>query len=188
MTKNFKSQLTSLLKREVKARLNKEFESKKLAMIQDFLMHPVTREISAGANSSNLSGTLGGEGNLFSFIGFESGDDPIAPIIQLLEQTKMHYSSSNVNKTSVKYRVTMPTKEQIYEISPMPWAAGRSWVHGIEHGISGLGFYLRKNAIGRSGGGIQIKSSKVRIGRFKNTSYFSKILKNFENSLNRIIL
>ena len=84
---------------------------------------------------------LRGEGNLFSFIGFQSGDDPIAPIIQLLEQTKMHYSSSNVNKTSVKYRVTMPTKEQIYEISLMPWAAGRSWVHGIEHGISGLGFF-----------------------------------------------
>jgi hypothetical protein len=26
----------------------------------------------------------------------------------------------------------------------MPWAAGRSWAKGIETGISGLGFYLRK--------------------------------------------
>jgi hypothetical protein len=70
----------------------------------------------------------------------------------------------------------------------MPWAMGRSWVKGIEHGISGLGFYLRKNSIGRSGGGVQIKSSRVRTGKFKNVSYISKIFKNFERNMDGIKL
>ena len=38
--------------------------------MQDFDRHPITRELQQGASSTNMSGTLGGTGNLFSFIGF----------------------------------------------------------------------------------------------------------------------
>ena len=49
-------------------------------LINEFESHPVTVEISGGVNAKNSSGTLGGKGNLFRFIGFEAGSDPISPI------------------------------------------------------------------------------------------------------------
>ena len=38
--------------------------------MKEFDRHPITRELQQGPSSTNLSGTLGGTGNLFSFIGF----------------------------------------------------------------------------------------------------------------------
>ena len=46
-------------------------ESIKARMIEEFIDHPVSQEIAAGAGATNSSGTLtGGYGNLFTFIGF----------------------------------------------------------------------------------------------------------------------
>jgi len=53
-------------------------------MISEFLNHPITVEIKTGPYAENISGTLNGYGNLFSFIGFSDGDDPINPIEGLL--------------------------------------------------------------------------------------------------------
>ena len=39
-------------------------------MIAKFLNHPVTIEIKGGIDASNISGTLSGITNLYSFIGF----------------------------------------------------------------------------------------------------------------------
>ena len=61
----------------------------------------------------------------------------------------------------------------------MPWATGRSWAQGIERGISGLGFLLRKNNRGRSGAAIQSRV-KVRGGRFRNTVYISAFIKKYK--------
>lgn len=47
----------------VQARINEA----RRELINDFESHPVTREIEGGTESSNLSGTLGGYGNLFTF-------------------------------------------------------------------------------------------------------------------------
>ena len=75
----------------------KKFESEKKRMIQQFLMLPVTRELLAGPQARNISGTLGGYGNLFTFIGFESGSDPISPIVSLLEKTQITFNNLNCN-------------------------------------------------------------------------------------------
>ena len=71
----------------------------------------------------------------------------------------------------------MPTKEQIFAVTPLPYIGGRSWAEGIERGISGLGFLLRKNA-GRSGAAIQTRV-KVRKGRFQNVPYISSFLNKY---------
>jgi len=66
---------------EIRKSFQKAFQKKKNEMIADFLNHPVTLEIKGGISATNISGTLsGGSGNLFSFIGFDSKDDPIEPI------------------------------------------------------------------------------------------------------------
>jgi hypothetical protein len=50
----------------------KKVEDGKARLLQDLNNHPVTKEIESGETASNVSGTLGGKGNLFSFIGFQN--------------------------------------------------------------------------------------------------------------------
>ena len=47
-------------------------EEAKSNFIEQFEEHPITKEIQDGPEASNSSGTLNGQGNLFSFIGFET--------------------------------------------------------------------------------------------------------------------
>ena len=71
------------------------------------------------------------------------------------------------------------TVQELFDSTPLPWASGRSWLKGIETGLSGLGRYLNIDAENsRSGGGIQ-SQNKIRSGAFKKTPYISKILNNF---------
>jgi hypothetical protein len=44
----------------------------------------------AGPEATNISGTLGGVSNLFAFIGFDQGEQPIAPILALLESVTLN--------------------------------------------------------------------------------------------------
>jgi hypothetical protein len=147
-------------------------------MVKDFLSHPVTKEILSGPNASNTSGTLGGYGNLFSFIGFEAGTNPITPIIELLEQTNYRFTRMEGGKVDII--VEMPSKDDIFKATPLPWAPGLSWAERIEIGLSGLGQYLNTpSPYSRSGHGIQ--SSKVKKGgAFKNTKYISDFIKRWQ--------
>lgn len=157
-------------------------------MIKEFESHPVTKEIESGPEGWNQSGTLGGYGNLFSYIGFEEGMDPLAPVRNLIKKALKVKSIPQSQKSMIlKFQVELPSKEDIFQASPMPWVSGRSWVEGIEKGISGLGSYInRMTFTGRSGQGIQAKN-KVRSGQFRNTKYLSNILNNLKNNINKSI-
>ena len=78
--------------------------------------------------------------------------------------------------------IDLPSKEEIAKASPVPWAAARSWVIGIEQGLSGLGQYLVKPGAGRSGNAIEVRGT-LRGGKFKNTKYISAILNNLQLNL-----
>ena len=69
-----------ILEKKIMPKLERQFEDAKKAALQAFEEHPVTREIESGIDSPNISGTLDNVTNLFSFIGFSAGDNPIAPI------------------------------------------------------------------------------------------------------------
>jgi len=157
-------------------------------MLQEFENHPVTQEIDSGPNGYNQSGTLGGYGNLFSFIGFEEGMDPISPIRFLLKKAlQIKKIDKNQQNIIMEFLVELPSKEDIFQATPMPWASGRSWAEGIEKGISGLGMYLNVESFGsRSGEGVQSKN-KVRSGSFRNTQYLSNILNNLQNEIRKAI-
>lgn len=157
----------------VKAIVTVEFEKLKEELIRAFNGHPVTVEIEGGPKTSNTSNTLGGVGNLFSFIGFESGDNPTQPIRMALDGialTSIIISRDGSSRSHIIY----PTADDIFRMTSMPWAEGRSWAQGIEQGMPGLGKYLRKDS-GRSGGGIQA-DNQVRGGGFSNTSYILSLI------------
>lgn len=157
-------------------------------MLNEFDSHPVTQEISAGPGAENSSGTLGGYGDLYSFIGFEPGMDPVETVRSLLRKSLVIKTIPGNHKSLIqKFIIELPTKDAIFEASPMPWASGRSWVEGIERGIAGFGKYLQKESdASRSGAGIQTKN-QIRSGKFENTKYLSSILKQFEVNLKNYI-
>tara|TARA_Y100000114_G_scaffold142671_1_gene149463 strand:- start:931 stop:1518 length:588 start_codon:yes stop_codon:yes gene_type:complete len=181
ITDSLLKQSSKIVRVEVQKQFKKSFEIIKNRMITEFLQHPVTVELKGGIRAKNISGTLsGGSGNLFSFIGFDAGEDPIDPIENILRRTNVTFSG--LRSKSVEFTIDIPTPAEIFAVTPMPWASGRSWAKGIETGISGLGYYLRKESdLSRSGLGIQT-SAKVRKtnSRFKNTKYISNILKKYK--------
>ena len=103
----------------------------------------------------------------------------------------------------MEFMTTEPTREEVFSITPLPWANGRSWLDGIETGISGLGAYLydRNKDFGNkslSGPAIQLKGGKtsesafgnestggavsLQRSRYKRVSYVSGILREFRAS------
>jgi len=177
-------QVPRVLRNDFKKTFKKDFESLKKEMIKEFLAHPVTLEISAGPGAKNISGTLNGTSNLFAFIGFTPGEDPIKPIIEILE--RIDFKEGSGSKTGVDFLIDMPQSSDVFAVTPMPWATGRSWAKGIETGISGLGYLLNKaGKSSRSGVAIQVKN-KVRSGGFSNTPYISALLKKYENKFKKL--
>lgn len=176
-------------KRQARIEALKSLEDNKQKMINEFTNHPVTQEISSGPTAQNSSGLLGGKGNLFSFIGFVASENPIAPVIKVLqEKTKLTGKTNlvikNNNDSKIEYEVSLPTEAEIAEASKLPFESGRSWVWGIQQGISGFGNYLRHKMLhfSRSGTGAQTKNT-LRSGSFKTSSYLSQIFTNFINGL-----
>lgn len=200
-------QLPKEIGTEVKKILFKKFEILKMQMVDEFLNHPVTTEIKNGVDASNTSNTLGGYGNLYTFIGFPDNYDPIKPIQDRLLETTLQFIG--YSKGIFKFTTTEPSREEIFSMTKISdfrseISGGRSWVDGIETGLSGLGYYLYqkgKDISGsRSGPAIQLKGGKksssafggestggaisLQRSRYKRTPYISTILKNFRTSIN----
>ena len=70
VAKKINRDIAPILRNSVEKRLLLAFERIKRETINEFLRHPVTKEIEAGPTAQNISGTLDGYGNLFSYIGF----------------------------------------------------------------------------------------------------------------------
>jgi hypothetical protein len=188
-----------LLKREAEVIMRQQyFEPAVAEMKREFMEHEVTKEILGGVNASNTSATLEGKfrdaegdspANLTSFIGFDAPPEQvIAPILQRLdprheEGPKLVYKSRSKDRLEYVFEVVAPDEGAIYNETPFPdsWLEGDiSWVKRIEAGIPGIAHFL--NVYGRpssrSGGGIQIEGT-LRTGRYRPTSYLTRILNNF---------
>lgn len=167
--------------------IEKQFKRVKDEMIRDFQSHPVTRELKAGASSSNITNTLP-EGNLYGFIGFQEGVDPISPLSDLLEKTSIFIKNRGIGMHGFiwTYIVTSPSLKELYSNTPMPWSNGASWLRELEgRGIPNLGQYMHKSsATSRSGAGFQNKNKSL--GGMIRIPYIKEILSKFEDNLNSI--
>ena len=155
-------------------------------MIQNFESHPVTRELDAGPDSGNLSGTLGGYGNLFSFIGFERGSNPTDIVRNFLRSGTRVYRNprvvSNPNFVEMTFKIKSVNVDQLESMTPSPWE-GRSWLRSLERGMTGLGYYIfEKSDKSRSGSAYQ-SSNKIRSFVFKPIKYMSSIMEKFNKDL-----
>jgi hypothetical protein len=158
--------------------VQKEVEKEKALFQQDFESHPVTQELDGGENASNISGTLGGYGNLFSFLGFNQGANPTAAVKFLIQKITLD-RNIQASGNGFRVKVNVPSKDEFGAVSRLPFEGGRSWLLDIERGISGLGAYLYgRFASSRSGTGIQSKYNYSN-KRFRNVKYFSGMYTKF---------
>ena len=86
---SLRRQASKKIKNPVTKQVQKKFNIIKKEMIKEFMSLPVTQEILQGPGGINISGTLDGVSNLFAFIGFDRGEQPVLPIIQALENTNI---------------------------------------------------------------------------------------------------
>lgn len=161
------------------------FRRAKVAMLREFENHNITQELKNGNRAANISGTLGGYGNLFSFLGFESGKDPTDNLRLLLNTVEIR---PTVFREGVYYfSVNLPTRGEVEEATDMPWESGNSWAYGVEKGMSNLSYYVYKKWNGgRSKTGFMIPELNYEYSeeQFQPKPYISEILANFRANIN----
>ena len=175
----------------------KNFERERKKVINEFENHLITKEIELGPDAYNISGTTHGVGNLYSFIGFPQGSNPIEPVRKLMMGIKISRRPQKTviskNKIEKVYKVYSPGMDDFQAATPMPWESGLSWVRGVESGISGFGHFMATNSPGtegfnfsgsRSGGGLEVRRTLTTMG-FKPVKYLSLILSNFRRRLGK---
>jgi len=165
-----------------KKTLNKKLEK----YLNDIDNHPVSQELSKGPDGTNTTNTLGGRANLFAFIGFDAAEKPIENLKRIIKNNTFLDKKGQFNTKTfeINFDIFTPSLEEIKSETPLPFENGKSWVKGIEDGISGFGYYVygllfRKS---RSGRGIQSKN-KIRTAIYRPIKYMSEIYSNFIRSL-----
>lgn len=187
LTKN--SKMIKFIKEKVYEVAEEYANKSKQEMLNDFENHPITKEIDSGPEAANISNTLGGDGNLFSYIGFNEGDNPIEAVRDILNDSVRVDQRAKITADSkglkINFPISGPILNEIESQTPLPFEGGRSWVRGVEKGISGFSNYIFKKFIkgSRSGTGVQTES-EIRTGSFKPTTYMSAILKKFYSKVN----
>jgi hypothetical protein len=165
--------------------IKRAFEKNKNLLISEFNNHKITVELKNGPGASNISNTLGGYGNLFSFLGFFQSRNPIEELENLL-------STMSIRKTTRKgktfyYRINLPTKSQISDATKMNWGSGSSWAYAVENGDfngdANLSHYIYKTWIkGRSKMGLQAKGN-ISEKDFSPTPYLTPMFESFRNRM-----
>ena len=162
----------------------KRFLTAKARLISEFNSHPVTQEIDGGTTSNNTSQTLGGYGNLYTFIGFPGGNPTTGPRTAIETLTSLSKRPVKKSRTTGKYvtltfSVRYPSLMDMARVTPMPWEGG-SWLVNIEEGISNFNHYLYKRWVGgRSGHGVQIEGTTSRTMDYTPTPYYKEMLSKF---------
>jgi len=157
---------------------------KKKQYIEKIQNHPISEELSNGPSAENISRTLDGEGNLFSFIGFNDSDKPVEDLIDVI-QKNTSIKEKDAKNGIFRFEVYSPSMDELKNTTRMPFEVGNSWLSGLEKGISGFSYYFYGLIFpsSRSGKAIQSKN-RVRRANYKPTKYFSSLYKNFIESFN----
>ena len=139
-------------------RIERKFKQETARLLDAFENHEITKEIEAGPGASNSSGTLGGYGNLFTFIGFDRGQDPISPIRSLLARSIKIVSIRNIvqlicklmNKKFLSVTISRKDrrgKDKIYKLSSKQTEKNLKWNPKItlEKGINHMIDFTAQN-------------------------------------------
>ncbi len=167
--------------------LNEKVERAKDELLTEFNQSPVTQELEAGEDASSLV-LPQGYGNLFGFLGFDAGREPIGPVREELEKIEITSRKPQVSGRTWVFRIIFPSEEDLEKVSKMDWESGRSWINAVTKGLSGFSHFLSslKRRLGRSGGGVQVESDLRSSGEyFAGTPYVIGMLGRFKRKILR---
>jgi hypothetical protein len=175
------------IQRQIQRALAEKVEVAKEELLHEFEESPVTQEILEGPDAPSSKVLPSGYGNLFSFLGFKEGTDPITPVRELIEKIGLT-GRPEVRSRSWIFKIRIPSEDDIEKASPMEWESGRSWISAVTRGLSGFSHYLNslRRRLGRSTGGIETKTA-VRPGGeyFAGTPYLIGMLGRFKRRFTR---
>jgi len=157
------------------------------ALLREFNTHSITEELKAGPTASNTSNTLGGYGNLSSFLGFFSSQNPTEELHALLNKINMRKVTRRGNV--VYFRIDLPEKQEIIAATRMNWGSGTSWAYAVENGEfngdEALSHFVFKTWSGsRSKQGFQV-AGEYTSDNFSPKPYITEILNNFRSRINQ---
>ena len=185
LKKETKSSVDRLLESEARIIAEEVLQQKTNQYIDEIKSHAISIELSNGQDAQNISNTLDGDGNLYSFIGFDEGSKPVEDLIDAVRDNtniKKIFAKNNI----IRYQVSSPSLEELYSMTPMPFERGLSWLKGIEKGISGFGYYLYGRAFPNSRSGRAIQSNnRIRKLNYKPKDYFNSLYNKFIESFKR---
>jgi hypothetical protein len=174
-----------LVNKELSDIFNEAFEN----LLISVKNHPVSKELNKKGTHSSKFLT---DGDLFSFIGFPVSSDPVADLIDFLQENiyiKKREERSNPNSNVIYEVIYVHIPEfDDFKKDPkmsMPWEEGNVWPFAIESYIAGyqyyLPLYLDKS---RSLAGIQ-NENPVRDNSFTPIPYISELLLKFRKTLEK---
>ena len=122
----------------------KKYKKEKRSLIHKFVSDERTQDIDR-------------KDRLFGFIGFYAEEDPIGPVVMLLEDTiTAKYVGYNPSARRRKYDITYPDGRVIRGVSDMHWGTRRSWILALEQGtLLNAQQFIPREEYGRSEGGYQ---------------------------------
>lgn len=170
----------------VKRTIKRRFADAKKALLTEFEESLITQEIDEGPeDTTNISNTLSGYGNLFSYIGFNAGDEPCQIIREMISDISLK-RDGGIIKIGNQYfaELNRPYLEDFYNATPLPFLGGRSWILGIEtNTVGGVAQYIYNNwPNGRSGKGVEVKGVYNSLP-FSPQPYFTQMYTNFLSRL-----
>ena len=164
----------------------KKADKLKSDLIKELNNHPVTKEIEQGPTGG--SSLLGGDGNLFGFLGFTPSQKPVKIIRDSFEKFISVDKKPELKKVSGtvfewEFRVRYPSAAEIYAVTPLTWST-QSWVKGVERGIGNFTHtvFIRSSR-SRSGVALQAKEPQMSFVNFRATPYVGAMLTNFRAKL-----
>ena len=189
------------VQKQIENLVKDQFESQKIEMIQGFFKDKISQEIK-DPDLGNISGTLGGYGDLFGFIGFFEGSSPIEEVSEILF-SKTELKSIKIQRiynrdargrftsgrsfVNVKVSFSVPDLDDFDETSQRVVRdySGRNWIKGIEKGISGFNRYANYPR-GESRRGVQLDGviknpsvSRPKLSNYKPRGYVTPLIKEF---------
>lgn len=182
-------QAERVLIKKVRPLIELDYESKREQFMEAFNSDPVTQEIEEGPSAFSRVGPLAtAGGNLFSFLGFEAGKQPVGALREYLERSiELGRTRAGVVKgskvifsTPVKFP-TVAEVDSFVAANPetrLDWDR-RPFTSVLANGVPGLPNFIFNEEKGfptsRSGPAIQSKG-KVRNGSLGRIPYMGPLL------------
>jgi hypothetical protein len=168
---------------------NTRFQIARQVMLEEFDSNEITDELKQ--NPSEPGSSLVSKGNLVSFLGLEDGKTEVANVREFIRENTDMSDEAKIsvqgNKINFGFKVSVPSKTQVFEAFPAPDGySSKSWLEIIETGIGSATKYIFwslgfDTPASRSGTGLQSKGNVKNVAKFTPKPYISTILEKFFN-------